>query len=225
MDVPEATRVARPAWLNLRTALGLVLFGVAFLAGQRVLESARTTVPVWVATHDLASGSRLVPDDVAPAEVSLPSGLLGRYARGASDIEGTVLSAPVTAGEMIPIASMATGAVAEAGGSMTIPIDPQHAVGGAFRSGDRVDVFATFDAGDVRARTFAIVRGVEVVDVVRAGGIVVDESSPIGINLAVTPQQAAQLSFAVRAGEVDVVRVEGPSAAATVRPVRASDFE
>lgn len=224
MDVSAARRIARPRWANLRTILGLALFGGALFVGQGILEGAKTTIGVWAAARDLRQDETLGAGALVRAEVKLPSDVAAAYAGAAEDLEGAVLTRPVVAGELIPRAWIATGPAASAGRSMTIPVTPEHAVGGRLRPGDRVDVYATFDSGDVRARTSVLVRAVEVLDVVETGGLVVGEESVVGLTVAVTPSEAARLAFAIRTAELDVALVSGAAEDAGETTVRAEDF-
>lgn len=224
MEIPQARRVARPPWANVRTVLGLVLFAAALLIGRSILEGAKTTVEVWAAAEDLRGDAPLAAADLVRAEVKLPEDVAAAYAPATEDVTGAILVRPLVAGELVPNAWLSSGPAAEAGRSMTIPVTPEHAVGGRLRAGDRVDVFATFDPGDVRARTSLLVRGVEVLDVVETGGLVVGEESVVGLTVAVTPAEAARLAFAIRTAEVDVVLVSGPSDVEGPATVRAEDF-
>lgn len=224
MDVPAAHRLAGPRWANLRTILGLTLFAGALFIGQGILEGAKTTVGVWTAARDLRQDETLGNGALVRAEVKLPPDVAAAYAGAAEDLEGAVLTRPVVAGELIPRAWIATGAAASAGRSMTIPVTPEHAVGGRLRPGDRVDVYATFDSGDVRARTSVLVRAVEVLDVVETGGLVVGEESVVGLTVAVTPSEAARLAFAIRTAELDVALVSGAADDAGETTVRSEDF-
>lgn len=56
-----------------------------------------------------------------------------------------------------------------------------------------------------------------------AGGLVTGEAAVIGVTVAVTPRQAAELTFAIRSADLDVVRVEG-AAGTRVDSVTAGDF-
>lgn len=224
MDVPVARRLARPRWANVRTILGLVLFTAALLTGRAMLEGAKTTVQVWAAGQDLRQDEVIDRADLVPAEVKLPPDVAAAYALATDDLEGAVLTRPVVAGELIPAAWIGSGAAAEAGRSMTIPVTAEHAVGGRVRPGDRVDVFATFDSGDARARTSLLVRAVEVLDVIQTGGLVVGEEAVTGLTVAVTPSEAARLAFAIRTAELDVALVAGAAGDDGVATVRAEDF-
>ncbi len=224
MDVPRARRLSRPSWANVRTVLGLLLFAAALLIGRSILEGAKTTMQVWAAAGDLRGDETLDPGDLVPAEVRLPADVAAAYAPASEDLTGAVLMRPLVAGELVPSAWLSSGPSAAAGRSMTIPVTPEHAVGGRLRSGDRADVYGTFDSGDARARTSLLVRDVEVLDVVEAGGLIVGEESVVGLTVAVTPSEAARLAFAIRTAELDVVLVSGPGPAEGPTTVRAEDF-
>lgn len=180
-------------------------------------------MPVLIAARDLPSNHPLTAEDLLRAEVALPPELESRYAAGSRDLVGVALTRPVARGELIALSSVEARSTATAGRAMTIPITAEHAVGGDLEPGDRVDIFATFDSGDVRARTVQVAPSVEIVSPVEAGGLVTGEASVIGVTVAVTPQQAAALTFAIRSAELDVVRVED-AATTTVDTVTARDF-
>lgn len=224
MDVPAARRLSRPRWANPRTILGLVLFAGALLIGRGVLEGAKTTVAVWAAAQDLRQDETLDAGKLVQAEVKLPADVAAAYASATEDLDGAVLTRSLSAGELVPVAWVATGPSATSGRSMTIPVTPEHAVGGRLRAGDRVDVYATFDSGDARARTSVLVRGVEVLDVVETGGLVVGEESVVGLTVAVTPSEAARLAFAIRTAELDVALVAGAAGDEGSSTVTAEDF-
>lgn len=224
MEVRQAARATRPGWVNVRTVLGLGLFLGSLFLGRSVLEGAKDTVQVWTAARDLRQDEQLDAGDLRAAEVKLPADVAGVYEAVGTDLDGAVLLRPVLAGELIPTGWVARGSIASSGRSMTIPVTPEHAVGGRLRPGDRIDVFATFDPGDVRARTALLVRAVPVLDVVEAGGLVVGDEAVVGVTVAVTPSEAARLAFAVRTAELDLALVAGTSQDVGPTTVRAGDF-
>jgi Flp pilus assembly protein CpaB len=209
MDVPIARRVANPSWVNARTVLGLLLFCLAFLGGQRVLTQAQATTTVWSAIRPLTQGARVTRDDLVAVEVRLPGDQMNLYLGAERSFEGAILTRPVGRGELIPVSWLSEGAPAESGRTLTIPVAPEHANGGSLRPGDRIDIFATFPEGRAESCTVVIGRGVEVVDVVTAGGLVVDDESPVGVTVATTAEEAARMALAVRTAEIDIARVTG----------------
>ena len=224
-EVARARRFETPAWVNGRTILGLLLFAASFVAGQRILASADETVGIWAARRDLRLGETLDATDLQRIQVRMPDDLLDRYATSVERVDGGALLHPVRAGELISLDWVGTGVAARAGRSMTIPVSPEHAVGGRLRVGDRVDVFATFDAGDVRAKTVLVVRGAAVVGTVDAGGLITGEEATVGVTIATTQPEAARLVFALRAGEIDLARVEAPAPPARLESIDAESFE
>lgn len=223
MDVAVAARAGRPGWLNRRTVLGGLLLTVSLAGGHSILERADATTPMWVAARDLAGGSVLTDDALRLEEVHFPARLAASYLEQGQRLEGRVLTRPVAAGELIP-SNWVSESPPSQGRSVTIPVDPEHAVGGALTPGDLVDVFATFDPGDVRARTVSLVREVEVIDVVAAGGLVMGQEAVVGVTVSVDPDEAQRIAFATRTAEIDVVRIEDPSARGSGSTITARDF-
>lgn len=210
MDVAQARRVERPSWINLRTVLGLALFSGAVLMGRNVLVQGPPVDVLWAAARDLPAGSTLAATDLVAVDVTTDGDTVGRYVTNGRDIAGAVLIRPVAEGELIAGDWLSEGSQAVRGRVMTIPVSPEHAVGGDLRPGDLLDVYATFNAGDARARTTLLARGVEVIEVVTAGGFAIEEESVVGLTVAVTPETAGRLAFAIRSGELDLVKVTGP---------------
>lgn len=225
MDVPVARRVERPAWINARTILGLLLFALAFLGGQRILAAGETNVALWAAARDLPQGAVISDDDLRVVEADLPGDLLGSYLGASDAVEGAVLGRPIRAGELLPAAWVTgRGTSAGLGRSMAIPLPPESPVLPSLRPGDRVDIFSTFDAGDVRAKTTLVARGVDVIDLDTAGGLVMGEEAVIGIEVSVSPEDAARLAFAIRNGEIDIVRIDDGQDSPSGTTIDAGDF-
>lgn len=224
MDVPEARRASAPSWLNARTMLGLFLFCAAVLGGQRLIESSSSTTLVWAAARDLPQDATLTSQDLRPVEVRLPAEQLSQYVASSSALDGSILSRALLEGELIHSGWLVDTQTQGQGRSMTIPVAPEHAVGGDLRAGDRVDIYATFDPGDARARTTLLARDIEIVDVVTAGGFAIEEEALVGVTVSVSPVEVTRLAFAIRTGEIDLVRITADAAAPATETVRAGDF-
>jgi pilus assembly protein CpaB len=203
----------------------MLLFSASLLGGNRLLTAGKDTEAVWVAARDLAQDSVLAPGDIEAVEVRLPARVSAGYAPAVASVYGEVVTRPIRAGEIVPSGWLARSATPRAARSITIPIEIEHAVGGALQAGDRVDILVTFDPENVRARTVLLARSVEVLDVVETGGLAFGEDALIGLTVGVTPEQAPRLAFAVRTGVVDVARVDGPATeGASSSTVRSGDF-
>lgn len=223
MEIAVAARAGRPGFLNRRTVLGVLLVGLSVAGGYEILGAAEETVPVWVAARDLASGSPITAGALRVEHVSLPDRLGSEYVTTAQKLEGSVVTRPLGEGELIPHEWVAPSGISE-GRSITVPIDPEHAVGGELRPGDVVDLYATFDPSDVRARTVSLVREAEVIDTVSAGGLVMGDRSIIGLTVSVSPDEAQRIAFASRTAQVDVVRIDDPSERGSRSVITGADF-
>jgi Flp pilus assembly protein CpaB len=222
MDVPVAVRAERPAWVNGKTLIGLLLFCISLVAGQAVLKpppSAR----IWSAARSLPAGATLAEGDLIPVAVVLPDDQIVRYLGAGSSIEGRTLDRPVSEGELISSNALGAGIGVGVGRTMAIPITPEHAVGGRLEPGDLVDVYATFDSNNLKARTTLLLSAVEVQDVISAGGAVFDDQTLAGLTVAVSPGDAAKLAFAIRTSELDIVRVDNAASGARSAPVTEDD--
>lgn len=222
MDIPQARRIEKPRWINARTILGLLLFTVSLLAGQRLIESTRVTTGMWSAAHDLPTGTVLSANDLVPIQVNLGS-QSSHYALAETALIGAVITRPVGAGEMFPLKALAAPGTASDGRLITIPIGPEHAVGGALSPGDLVDVFATFRPGEGGSFSTQLLGEAEVVEVVTSGGIVAAAEGLVGLTLRVTPDDAGRVAFAIRNAEIDVVRVTGGPTGSS-RTITSEDF-
>ncbi|MGH2790519.1 MAG: SAF domain-containing protein [Actinomycetota bacterium] len=207
MATARAIRVQRPSWANLRTALGLLLFCAALVAGQQVIAGAKDTTQVWVAARDLPADTVLGVDDLRAEEVSLSDDLQERYLSASSNIEGRMLSRPVLTGEMVA-GSWVLEEAGETARTMTISLDSRGQAAAGIGLGDLVDVIATFDAGDVRSKTVPVVRGAEVTELVRTRGLV-EGSDVVGLTVSVPEELVGMVAFAGHNAEIDVVKVSG----------------
>lgn len=195
-----------------RLLVGVLLVVVSVTGGLALFSAADHTVPVLTAARDLPAGHVLAPSDLRVARVRADAGVLAGLARGArrDAVVGRVLLASVTRGGLL--ARAALGRDAAAGREMTVPITPEHALGGALRIGDHVDVLATFDKGAKDARTLTVVHDAQVVDTVRTKGILGEHAGDLSaLTLSVQPDDAVYLAFASHTGELDVVRADGAS--------------
>ena len=209
MAVAQAVRVQRPSWANVRTALGLLLFCGALLAGQRLMVSAQDTSEVWVAARDLPAGTIVSAEDLRAEDVRLPDDLAGRYLTASTVVEGRSLSHPVLAGEMLA-GSWLLEATQDGGRTISISFEGSAQAVSGIGIGDHVDLIATFDPGDVASKTVPVVRSAEVVEVIRTQGLV-EGSDVVGIAIAVPDELVGMVAFATNNAEIDIIGVDGGS--------------
>ena len=201
-------RLRRPA-IDVRVIAGIVLVAVSVVGGLRMTRGPAPGTPVFVAATDLDAGHVLTRADLSEVEVRAPGSVVAGLERteGGPPV-GRVLRTPVRAGAAISLDAL--GGAIPAGRDVTIPVTPEHALGGSIRPGDRVDVYATFDKGTDVARTLTMARGATVRGVTRSDGLFGQREGAISaITLAVDPNAAIAVAFATRNGELDVVRARG----------------
>src|SRR3954452_20167145 len=63
LPAPVAARLRRPGWRDPRLLVGVVMVAASVALGSWAVQSAQTTVPVYVARDALVPGQRLEPDD------------------------------------------------------------------------------------------------------------------------------------------------------------------
>ncbi|HEX4775645.1 MAG TPA: RcpC/CpaB family pilus assembly protein [Acidimicrobiia bacterium] len=208
-------RARRLRRVDGRLVLGIVLVAVSVLGGLRLVAAADHTVTVLAAARDLPADHVVTRGDVRVTRVRTDGAVLGSLVRDdrPDALVGRVLVAPVARDALIPSAAVGRGPVH--GREMTVPITPEHALGGAVRVGDRVDVLATFAKGGKDARTLTVVHDAQVVDTVRTKGILGDHAGDLSaVTLSVRPDDAVYLAFALHTAEVDVVRAGGDTSSA-----------
>jgi Flp pilus assembly protein CpaB len=211
-------RIVRLPRLDARLGAGLALVALSVLGGLRLVAAADHTTAVIVAARDLAANHVIERGDLRTAKVHASPAVIGGLVRSdrIGALTGQVLLFPVRANGLL--GASAVGKAARDGREMTVPVAPEHALGGALRVGDRVDVLASFAKAGKDARTLTVVRGATVVDTVHTEGLFGQREGQLtALTLSVPPDDAVYLAFALRNGEVDVVRSTGTNGAARSR--------
>ncbi len=205
-----ALRQLRLPTVDTRVVGGVVLVAVSIIGGLGLSADPKPTTPVYVAVADLDAGHVLTSKDLKVAELRAPVSTLdglARPSRGGAPV-GRSLQTPLRANAMVGLDGL--GPTAPAGREITIPVTPDHALGGAVRTGDRVDVLATFDKGTDAARTLTVARAATVHGVVASDGLFGQHAGAISaLTLNVEPDAAIVVAFAARNAELDIVRSIG----------------
>ena len=191
-----------PAPLAVAVVFGLLAF-VAFLVVTGRGERAR----VAVAARDLGPGEVVDAAALRYVELDATEPVLATLVtpEAAAGLAGHVAAGDLHAGEVVSRSDLVAPAADQGRRAMSLAVDRAHAVAGALRRGDRVDVVATRDG----AARF-LVTGAEVLSVEdRAGGVAAATS--FSITLAVDAEQALALASAMgsRNDGLEVVRATG----------------
>jgi Flp pilus assembly protein CpaB len=212
MTTARALAARRPALrlpkVDTRLVVGLLLVALSVLGGLRLASTADDTVAVYAATRDLPADHVLTRDDVRVTRIGASDSVLDGLlpARLAPPV-GRTLRFPIAEGGLLADAAVAGKGATANGREITVPIGADHALGGALAPGDRVDVLGSFDKGTELAKTLTVAKGAQVVDVVSSDGLFGQREGELSaLTLSVKPDDVVLVAFAVRNGEVDVVR-------------------
>ncbi len=214
---PSRRLTQRLPKLDTRLVVGILLVALSVIGGLRLAAGADHTVVVYTAARDLPADHVLVGGDIGTARIQASDAVLDRLVRvtASTSLTDRVLRFPLAEGDLVPGATL--GRVARAGREITVPIAPEHALGGALQLGDRVDVLGSFDKGTESAKTLTVAAGAQVVDVVHTDGLFGQrEGALAALTISVAPRDVVFVAFAIRNGELDVVRSVGKEP----RPVR-----
>ena len=199
-----------------RAVIGGFLVAVAavgiFAAYTSATTDART--PYVVARHDLAFGQRITAADLSFAPMQLPSSLAHRRAFTRADsaqLVGAIVVAPMAAGELVQASSVAEASGLPPDEEISFQIDPARAVGGRLRSGEAVEVLATYGTGN-DAYTVVVVRGARVVAATEPGAALSGRAGEVVTLSLTTSSDALAVANAVDAGQVTLVRATGAPA-------------
>jgi hypothetical protein len=186
---------------DARLLLGVALVLVSVVVGARLLDPAGEDAEVWSVRTPLAAGTTIEAADLEPVPVSLGAAA-SRYVSTTQPLAGATLGRDLDGGELVPAASVSPR---RPGRLVSVPVDAAHAPSGLDR-GQRIDLYATFDAGTAAARTEVVLEGVPVQEVQRGGGGLSTAAS-LGVVVLVAPDQVGSVVRAVQSADIDVSRV------------------
>jgi hypothetical protein len=196
--------------IDARLVVGLLLVALSVLGGLRLAAGSDQSVAVYAAAKDLPADHVLTAGDLRITRIDASSDVLGGLVPAASGRPPVrrVLRFPVAEGGLVATATL--GGLKAEGREITVPIASDHALGGALQIGDRVDVLASFDKGTELAKTLTVAAGARVVDVVHADGLFGQREGELtALTVSVPPDDVVFVAFAIRNGEIDVVRATG----------------
>jgi hypothetical protein len=92
---------------NSRLAMGLTLFIIALTAASLISKEANRTVLVWASTGELAPGQVIEQSDLTSTSVLLAQSAKN-YLSTSAQIIGTTVLTKISAGDLIPVAAIAS---------------------------------------------------------------------------------------------------------------------
>ena len=195
--------------VDSRLVVGLLLVALSVLGGLRLAASSDSTVAVYAAARDLPANHVVTAGDLRITKVHVsPEVLNGLLPASRAVPIDRVVRFPVAAGGLVSATTL--GAAATKGREITIPIGADHALGGALEPGDRVNILGSFDKGTEIAKTLTVAAGARVVAVLHADGLFGQREGELtSLTVSVAPDDVVFVAFAVRNGDLDVVRASG----------------
>lgn len=100
-----ASRMRRPSWRDPRLGVGILLVVASVALGSWAVSSADATVEVYQTDAVLTPGDVIDVDDLHVVQVRL-DGVEDLYLVPGADLSGAVVTRTVSAGELVPLASV-----------------------------------------------------------------------------------------------------------------------
>lgn len=217
---------------NTRAVVGSLLCVASALLAWFAASSRADAPPrmIVVAARDIPSGVVLTADDVNVHALVVPRDFGARTFRAADDLVGAVALGPMSVGDPVLRSAVIVGPAANPARQISLTLPVAAAVGGTLRSGDTVDVLATYeDSADVSAKTVTLARRVLVSRVTGADPNVVTPTGDRLVTFAVDPLlDVEQFVNASVVAKIHLIRTTGtvtpnsPSLAARRTRSRAS---
>jgi Flp pilus assembly protein CpaB len=194
------SRLSGGHWLMLLAGLLATILNVS------LLRSVDDSVAVLAVTRDIAPGEGINRADLRSVAVDADANVLGTlvHAEQMTELDGQVSVGSLSRGQLLHRAAVRAPAHDAGLRTMSIPIDPAHAVGGTLQVGDRVDVIALGDASATYLTADA-----EVVGVADRGTTGLATPGTYHVTLAVDAPTALRLAEAVENGGVRLVGSSG----------------
>ena len=218
---PPAQRAVEPAVRRRR--LGHVSAGhvvmvvaalLAVLLNYSVLRARDDSVRVAVAARDIPAGATLTSAALRFSPVAAEEDVLAALLtpEQVSELSGWVAATAITAGEPVRASDLRSPSAPASQRAMSLPVAREHAVGGALRPGDRVDVIEVRDgvAG-------YLVTDAEVLSVPTAEQRGIAALNEFSVTIAVDDGTALRLAAGLHTGTLDIVRSTGASPVAEDR--------
>ena len=217
-EAPPAIRRRRPL-PNGRAVVGGLLIAAAavgvFSAYTSATARPRTTYAV--AARDLAPGTRVTAADFELVPLSLPPEQRSHAFDSTQALHDATVVDQLLEGELVQAGSLvATGTAADTR-SVSLAVAPARALGGALKAGERVDILATFGAGE-QACTSVVVADVPIVSADSGNDALVAQPETVTVTVAVrTAQDAVAVAHAANAATVTLARATGSTPSPTER--------
>lgn len=190
----------------------VALAAVGAFAAYTSATAAPTTEYV-VAARDLAPGDQITDGDVSLVAIDLPDEQRQRSYDVIAPLVGATVVEPLVTGELVQDGSLIATGAEQGARTVSFAVEPARAVNATLKTGERVDVLATFGAGD-RACTHVVAADAAIVGVNESTGSLVGQSGGLTITIAVPDAETGvAVAHAAAAGTVTLLRTTHAEAA------------
>jgi hypothetical protein len=215
LPVPVASRLKTPSWLDGRLVVGVLVVLVCIVVVAKIVASSGDYDRVWAASRDLAPGTTVTKGDLVSVQVRFHDHGDGYYAASGASLVGRTTVAPLSAGELIPVAALPATPPAPTR-LVTVPVAKLHMPRGGDLRGHQVDLYVTVKHTDTPEPPRLVLANVTVADTVSDSSL--GGSGGSGVVLAVPVAYVDDVVGAVESGSIDLVRVPAAETAAAPSP-------
>mgnify|MGYP003498177713 CR=1 FL=1 len=205
------TRRTLPTGRALVGGLLVTVAAVLVFATYAGAQATRSTTVV-VAARALDPGTHLGPTDVEVRTVDLGDELAGRSFSSVDELIAAVALGPLAAGDLVQASAVRTPDPASERPSdpqFSFPVDRDRALDGELRSGEVVDLLATFGTGS-SASTKVLARRARVLAVEQAGSGTLGSSGRLVLTVALgSDDTVLAVAHASQVAAITVVRSSG----------------
>lgn len=181
------------------------------LAVYTVLRDQDVSYRVAVAAADLRPGTAIAAGSFQWIELKMAEEVAGRLLQAdmLGEFDGWVAATTIPAGDLISRADLRPPSAPSELRAMSLPIEPERAVGGELAPGDRVDVIAVIDEAPAYVAT-----DLEVLAVASPGRDgTLAPNRQFSVTVAVDDQTALALAQALETEKVSILRSTGSTRA------------
>ena len=192
--------------LSVGHVLMLVAGLLAILLNFAVLRARDETFQVAVAGQTILAGTELAQGMFIFTEVKMEQLALDQLVQpdAIGLVDGQIAARTISQGEFLQGSDWSDPAAPLELRAMSIPINREHAVGGLLQKGDRVDIIAVDET-----RAAYVLIDAEVLSIAESGTGGLTSTAQYWFTVAVSAQEALELSPVIRDGKFEVVRSTG----------------
>lgn len=199
--------------------VGGLLISVGVIAAVVLARrtAATPTHDVVVAARAIAPGARIGAADLAV--IALPTGtaLDDRAHSDPTRLEGAIALAPLSAGDVVQRSAVLSGASTEPSWEFSFPVERDRAMNGELRSGEHVDVLATYGTGS-DATTIVVARDATLLRTIDAKASAIGSSASLSVDVSLrSGDEVLDVAHAAQVAHITLVRTTRTQGATSSR--------